>query len=50
MPEHKSGKEGMYCATTWSRWWLRQNERTEKAEKLRTPSEAQDQIEPQIGI
>jgi len=29
---------------------LRQNERTEKAEKLKTPSEEHDQIEPQIGI
>lgn len=29
---------------------MRQNERTEKAEKLKTPSEEHDQIEPQIGI
>jgi hypothetical protein len=29
---------------------LRQNERTEKAEKLKTPPEEHDQIEPQIGI
>lgn len=29
---------------------MRQNESTEKAEKLMTPSEGQDQIEPHMGI
>ena len=35
---------------TSSKWWLRQNESTEKAEKLMTPSEGQDHIEPHTGI
>lgn len=42
-------RRNLISRCTWSKWWLRQNERTEYAEKLITPSEGQDQIEAQMG-